>query len=146
MTAKTNNTVNTVNTVAVTTSRSAQGISRTPACTQTRGRTITLTQSSTVAQNEAIEMKMKTRKTVATGRMVVAQLAVGCLERGVLAQRGAVSTQTEGRSTHTLMCLVAGDVIRDKYLQFTDRLLLYSICRDSSHTVVEKGFRILHAF
>lgn len=104
MTVRMSNTVATVNTVvtaAATTSLNGQGTSLTALrCTQTRRTTITPVQSSTAAQNAAIEMRMKTRMTGATGRMEEARLAAGCLEVAALALRGAVSAQTEGTPTH----------------------------------------------
>lgn len=100
-TARTSNTVNTVNTVAATTTLNDQGTSRTPACTRTRGTTITPMRSSTAAQSTAIEMRMKTMMTGATGQMEEARPAAESLEEGVLTLTGAVSVQTEGTPTHT---------------------------------------------
>lgn len=92
----------TVNTAAATTSQNDQGTSQTPACTQTRVKTITLMQNSTVAQNEATETRTKTTRTGDTTLMPEVQAAVGCLEQGVLALRGAVLTQREGTKTRQL--------------------------------------------
>ncbi len=96
-------TSSTVNTAAVTTSLNDPGTSRMPACTQTRGTTITLTQSSTAAQSTAIEMKTKTRRMGATAQMEEALPAAGCLEQGALGLRGAVSVQTEGTSANAVV-------------------------------------------
>lgn len=92
-------TSSTVNTAAAITSLNAQGTNRTPACTQTRATTITLTRSSTAAQSAAIETRMKTRRTGATGQTQEARPAAGCQEEGALALRGAASAQTEGTPT-----------------------------------------------
>lgn len=101
-------TSSTVNTAAAITSLNAQGTNRTPACTQTRATMITLTWSSTVAQSAAIETRMKTRRTGATGQTQEARPAAGCPEEGALALRGAASAQTEGTPTQERsikMCL-----------------------------------------
>lgn len=84
---------NTVSTAAATTSQNDRGTNQTPAFTQTKG--ITLTLSSTAAQSRDTEMRMKMRRTEATGPTEEAQLAAGCLEREALAQ-GAAHAQTEG--------------------------------------------------
>lgn len=86
----------TVNTVAATSTLIDRGTSQMPACTQIKGTTTPLMQSSTVDQSEAIMTRMKTTRMWATGQRGVVRLAAGSLEQAALALTGAVCVQTEG--------------------------------------------------
>lgn len=93
MTARTSNTVNTV---AATNTLINRGTIQMPACTQIKGKTTTLMQSSTVDQSKAITMRTKMMRMWATGQTVEVRLAVWSLEQAVLALTGAACVQTEG--------------------------------------------------
>lgn len=89
-------TSNTVNTAAATSTQIVLETIQMPACTQIRGTTTTLMQSSIVDQSRAIKTRTKMTRIWATGQTGEARLAAGSLERVVLALTGAACVRTEG--------------------------------------------------